>query len=122
MYGPGRSWAGEAPDKALFNNTLRKEVGAGKERVAFRGTLLYTVPFQLPGIRPREVAVAVAFTLVLVSVGTLLGPLVTGYLNEAFDNWSTPLLIASFGGLTASASGFLLRLRGTTPAPARASS
>ena len=82
--------------------------------------LLYTVPFLLPGIRPREVAVAVAFMLVLVSIGTLLGPLMTGYLNEAYGNWSTPLLIASFGGLTASASGFLLRLRGTTPTPAQA--
>ena len=82
--------------------------------------LLYTVPFLLPGIRPREVAVGVAFTLVLVSIGTLLGPLLTGYLNEAYGNWSTPLLIASFGGLTASASGFLLRLRGTTPTPAQA--
>ena len=82
--------------------------------------LLYTVPFLLPGIRPREVTVAVALTLALVSVGTLLGPLATGYLNEAFGNWSTPLLIASFGGLTATAAGCLLRMRNIAPARARA--
>ena len=42
--------------------------------------ILSTVPFQLRGIRPREVAVAVAFTMTMMSAGTAFGPLVTGFL------------------------------------------
>ena len=36
--------------------------------------ILQTVPFQLPGIKPREVAVAPATMMMLMSAGTVLGP------------------------------------------------
>ena len=76
--------------------------------------ILQTVPFQLPGIRPREVAVALGLTMTMISVGTMLGPLVTGLLQEAVGDLSTALLIVSFAPLSLSAAGLLLRLRADT--------
>ena len=75
--------------------------------------ILHTVPFQLPGIRPREVAVALAFTMMMISVGTVLGPLVVGFLQEAVGGLRLALLIVSFAPLSLSAAGTLLR-RSTT--------
>ena len=72
--------------------------------------ILHTVPFHLPGIRPREVAVALAFTVTAISAGTVLGPLVTGYLQEATGDLRLALLIVSFGPLSMTAAGLLLRL------------
>jgi len=72
--------------------------------------ILYTVPFHLPGIRPREVAVALAFTTVILSAGTALGPLVTGFLQEALGGLRPALLVISFTCLCLSAAGILLRM------------
>ena len=71
--------------------------------------ILITVPFQLPGIRPREVAVALAFTMTMVSAGTVLGPLLTGFLQEGLGDLRISLMITSFAGLALSAAGILLR-------------
>ncbi len=48
--------------------------------------ILFTVPFYLPGIRPRQVAVAVAFTMMMSSVGIALGPLAAGLLQQALGD------------------------------------
>ena len=72
--------------------------------------ILHTVPFQLPGIRPREVAVALAFIVTMMSVGTALGPLVTGFLQEFLGDLRPALLIISFAALSLSAAGTLLRV------------
>lgn len=70
--------------------------------------ILYTVPFQLPGIKPRDVGVALAFTMMMISAGTVLGPLITGFLQEAVSLKVT-LLIISFFALSLSAAGTFLR-------------
>ncbi len=70
--------------------------------------ILYTVPFHLPGIRPQQVPVALAFTLMMVSTGTALGPLVTGFMQEAFDGLKWPLFIVGFSPLTLTMAGTLL--------------
>ena len=40
----------------------------------------------LPGIKPREVAVALATMMMLMSAGTVLGPVSAGFLQEAFGD------------------------------------
>jgi MFS family permease len=76
--------------------------------------ILFTVPFHLPGIRPRQVAVAVAFTLMMSSVGTAMGPLTAGLLQEALGDLQQTLFILSFTGLSLTAAGIFLRT-GTQP-------
>ena len=70
--------------------------------------ILYSVPFQLPGIKPRDVGVALAFTMMMISAGTVLGPLITGFLQEVVSLKVT-LLIISFFALSLSAAGTFLR-------------
>ena len=71
--------------------------------------ILFTVPFHLPGIRPRQVAVAVAFTMMMSSIGTALGPLTAGLLQQALGDLQQTLVIISFTGLSLTAAGVLLR-------------
>ena len=71
--------------------------------------ILYTIPFHLPGIRPRQVAVGLAFTTMMSSGGIALGPLVTGFLQEVVGGLRPALLIVSFSGLSLTAAGILLR-------------
>ncbi len=78
--------------------------------------ILITVPFQLPGIQPRQVAVALAFTIMSTSVGTSLGPLITGYLQEATGDLKLSLLLISFASLSLCVSGLTLRF-GRASAP-----
>ena len=72
--------------------------------------VLYTLPFHLPGIRPREVAVGLALIMSMIAVGTISGPLLTGFLQEALGgNLKLSLLIASSGAILLSVGGILLR-------------
>lgn len=71
--------------------------------------ILITVPFHLPGIRPRELAVAFTFTMMMTSVGTSMGPLITGFLQEALDDLKMALLLISFASITLVIAGVTLR-------------
>ena len=70
--------------------------------------ILFTVPFHLPGIRPRQLAVAVAFTMMMSSVGTALGPLTAGLLQQALGDLKLTLFIISFTGFSLTAAGIFL--------------
>ena len=74
--------------------------------------ILQTVPFQLTGIRPREVAVALGFIIMAIAAGFSIGPLATGFLQEAFGDLKLALFIVSFASLALTASGILLRIGG----------
>lgn len=78
--------------------------------------LLFTVPFHLPGIRPREVAVAAAFIMMNASIGGALGPLAAGFLQEALGGLRQALLIISFTSLTLTVAGIVLRTSGQSQA------
>ena len=84
--------------------------------------ILYTVPFHLPGIRPREIVVAVAATMTMTSVGTGLGPLISGFLQEAFGDLRPALVVVSFATISLSIAGSILRpgLGDVSPRPTRA--
>ena len=71
--------------------------------------ILYSVPFHLPGIRPRELAMGIAFIMMMSSIGTTLGPLVTGLLQEGTGDLRLSLFIVSFGALSISISGMFLK-------------
>ena len=71
--------------------------------------ILFTVPFHLPGIRPRQIAVAVSVTMMMSSIGTALGPLAAGLLQQALGDLQQTLFIISFTGLSLTAAGIFLR-------------
>ena len=71
--------------------------------------ILVTVPFHLPRINPRELAVAFAFTMMMTSVGTSLGPLFTGFLQETFDDLKMALLLISFTSVSLILAGSTLK-------------
>jgi ACS family glucarate transporter-like MFS transporter len=71
--------------------------------------ILYSVPFHLPGIRPRELAMGIAFIMMMSSVGTTLGPLLTGLLQEATGDLRLSLFIVSVGPFSVSAAGMFLK-------------
>ena len=73
--------------------------------------ILVTIPFHLPGIRPRELAVAFAFTMMMTSVGTSLGPLFTSYLQEGLDDLKMALFLISFTSISLILAGSTLRFR-----------
>ena len=58
--------------------------------------ILITVPFNLRGIQPRQLAVAFTFTMMLISLGQALGPLFIGYIVELTANLKLAMLIISF--------------------------
>lgn len=71
--------------------------------------LLYTVPFHLPGIRPRQVAISLAFVMSAISLGIVSGPLIVGFLQEGIGSLKVALLIVSFTPVSLTAAGILLR-------------
>ena len=70
--------------------------------------VLSSVPFQLPGIRPREVAVAISITVTATAAGASLGPLLAGFLQDALGDLRLTLVIVSFAALSLSVAGLLL--------------
>jgi len=71
--------------------------------------VLYSVPFNLPGIRPREIAVSLAFIQMMSSAGIALGPLATGLLQEFTGDLRIGLMVISFASLSLSAAGLTMR-------------
>lgn len=69
-----------------------------------------SLPYRLAGLTPREVAVAVAVGSTMFSVGTVLGPVVAGLLQEATDDLKIALLIVSVGPLLLTFAGTFLRI------------
>ncbi len=69
--------------------------------------ILITVPFNLRGIQPRQLAVAFSFTMMLITAGQALGPLFVGFLEEATGDLKLTMFISSFTPLS-------LVLAGTT--------
>lgn len=72
--------------------------------------ILYSVPFVLPRIRAREVAIGVSFLTFSLSSGSVLGSLLAGVLQEVLGDLSLTLLILSFGGISLSIAGTILHL------------
>ncbi len=64
--------------------------------------------YNLPGIKPREIAVAVALVYTIMWGGAALGPLVAGFVQEATDDLRLALFITSLAPLLLTVSAFTL--------------
>jgi hypothetical protein len=63
--------------------------------------IMQTVPFELPRIQPREVAMLWAVFMVSQNMGTTVGPLFAGGLGEVASSMAMPLAAATaFMGFT----------------------
>ncbi len=69
-----------------------------------------TIPYELPGIRPREVAVASSILYTMLWIGTFIGPVLAGALTveESPEALRFALLVTSCGAFLMTVSGFLL--------------
>ena len=70
--------------------------------------IVSSVPYELPGVQPREVAVAASFLWTVGSLGGLLGPALAGWLIEQWSNPALALGILALAALGVSLSGFAL--------------
>ena len=73
--------------------------------------VMATIPYQLPGIRPREVAVGMGFTGSMMSLAFIVGPIVAGSLQEILGDLKPALMIVSFGCLSLTIAALFLRFR-----------
>ncbi len=78
--------------------------------------VMTTMVFHLPNIRPREVAVGVSFIYTLASLGSAIGPLLVGFLQEATGDLRQALFVTVFFPLLLFASSIYLRGRGSDAA------
>ena len=74
--------------------------------------ILITVPFNLRGIQPRQLAVSFSFTMMLISAGQAMGPLLIGFLEEATGDLMLAMFVASFTPLSLVVAGTTLRFGG----------
>ena len=71
--------------------------------------VLYTVPFHLQGIRPRQVAVSLAFVMSMISLAIVTAPLIAGLLQEGLRSLKLALLLLSVTPVSLTVAGILLR-------------
>ena len=76
-------------------------------------TIHMIMVYQLPGIRPREVAVGVAFMLTSIWLGAAIGPLVVGSVQEATGDLGFALYTVAFTPLVMVVSAAILQVQGS---------
>lgn len=80
--------------------------------------VIMTIPFELPGIKPREIAVVTASIFTVVWIGAFIGPILTGTVQEVSGSLRTGLLVSGLAPSTLIVAGLLLP-RSWDRAPAR---
>ncbi len=73
--------------------------------------VIITMVYQLPGIRPREVAVGLAFIYTVMNAGAALGPLVVGGIVEVTGDLQAALFVTTLFPLTLLVAPLLLKPR-----------
>ena len=73
--------------------------------------LLYTAGFQLRGVTPDRIPIAIATIMTAIAFGTVLGPMLTGFLQELLGELRLPLIILSMAGLVLIPVGMLISLK-----------
>jgi len=71
--------------------------------------VLYSTPFHLPGIRPREIAVSLSFIQMSSSAGITVGPLITGAVQQVTGDLQLSLVVVSLAGVALSGAGLVMR-------------
>ncbi|MFQ5934285.1 MAG: CynX/NimT family MFS transporter [Dehalococcoidia bacterium] len=95
--------------------TLALGVAEGIFRAYF--PVLMIMVFQMPNIKPREVGVGLAFMETCIWIGSAIGPLVVGFIQEATGDLRFAILVTSFTPLTLLVSAALLQARQWSPIP-----
>ena len=67
--------------------------------------------YQLPGIRPREVAVGIGFMLTSVWLGSAIGPLLVGFVEEVTGDLGFALYVTSFTPLLLVVSAAVIQVQ-----------
>ena len=70
--------------------------------------VLMTIPYELPGIKPREVAVVTASVYTAVWIGAFFGPIVTGTIQEFSGSLRMGLLVTGLAPASLIIPGLLL--------------
>ena len=73
--------------------------------------VIVTMVYQLPGIRPREVAIGLAFIYTVMNMGAALGPLVVGGIVEVTGDLQAALFVTTLFPLTLLVAALLLKPR-----------
>lgn len=73
--------------------------------------VIMTIPYELPGVKPREVVVATAFVFTVYTAGAGLGPVFAGYLAEVIG-LKHALMATCFFPLLLFAAGLLIQETG----------
>ena len=73
--------------------------------------VVITIPFELQGIKPREIAVTTGFLTMAMWVGGALGPVIVGYINESTGDMRLALTVTSFCSLIMTAASLPLPRR-----------
>ena len=79
--------------------------------------VLMTMIFNFPEIKPREVAVASSVMFAMMWGGGALGPIITGFVQEATGDLALALLITSLAPLSLVIGGLLLGFQQKTSGP-----
>lgn len=81
--------------------------------------LVFTIPMELPGMRPECVGIATALVLAIGNTSGFLAPLMVGLVRDATGAFSLGLIVAASLGLVLAAAGWLMPETGRgTHAPA----
>ena len=67
-----------------------------------------TIPYELPGIKPRELAVASSILYTALWIGAFTGPVLAGALDEVTGDLRLALMVTSLGPTFMILTGFLL--------------
>ena len=70
--------------------------------------ILLTVTFHLRDIRIREIPVGHAFLFTNISLGLATGPLLTGFLQDTFNNLAAVLIVISLLSISVAIAGLFL--------------
>ena len=80
-----------------------------EEREALFWPILQTIPFQIRGLRAREVALASAAMMVMVNLSFAFGPAFTGILSEGLGSMRAALAVVCCFPAIAVVGGLLMR-------------
>ena len=78
--------------------------------------VLNSLPFYLPGIRPRESAVALSFMMTLGTFGVATGPALVGALQDTLGDLRLAMMIISFAPILLTISVSFIEIRADRPA------
>jgi cyanate permease len=70
--------------------------------------ILLTVTFHLRDIRIREVPVGHAFLFTSISLGLAIGPMLTGFLQDTFNNLAAVLIVISLPSISVAIAGLFV--------------